>query len=162
MQAGGNVGVYPVHLAAAFREVFTFEPDPDNFECLQANTAEHKNIRCFQEALGEKSDRVGMIRHHDNSGAHRVSGSGPFALVRLDDIGLPYCDLIWLDVEGYEPKVLEGARNLIERHRPIVIVEDMGLAVGGEGVARDWLKGRGYRQTAQLLNDFVMVPDATA
>ena len=34
IQAGGNVGVWPKKLSTIFDVVYTFEPDPENFNCL--------------------------------------------------------------------------------------------------------------------------------
>lgn len=53
--------------------------------------------------------------------------------VRIDDLFAEvWVDLIKIDVEGSEEEVLEGARNLIGRTRPNVLVE----------VLNDWAKTR--------------------
>ena len=44
IQAGGNIGVYPLALSQRFKVVYTVEPDVDNFEALEANTCNAKNI----------------------------------------------------------------------------------------------------------------------
>ncbi len=43
IQAGGNCGIFPRYLAGVFKRVYTFEPDADNFLCLNMN-AKEKNI----------------------------------------------------------------------------------------------------------------------
>lgn len=48
----------------------------------------------------------------------------PVTLVRIDDLGLPACRLIKIDVEGMETDVLQGAAETIRRHRPILFVEN--------------------------------------
>jgi hypothetical protein len=42
---------------------------------------------------------------------------------RIDDLGLDDCGLIYLDVEGYESKVIRGAVETIERCKPAIGVE---------------------------------------
>jgi hypothetical protein len=56
VQAGGNVGVYPLALADHFRRVITFEPDAENAACLWRNLAARdvfKRVDARQAALGE-------------------------------------------------------------------------------------------------------------
>jgi hypothetical protein len=45
--------------------------------------------------------------------------------VQLDDqlANLPKINFVKIDVEGHEPKVLEGFSRLIVRHRPVLLVE---------------------------------------
>jgi FkbM family methyltransferase len=158
VQAGGNVGVYPAKLSEYFETVHTFEPDSENFACLERNLRDNAKVKRYNLALGAAAGRVGMIRNPMNVGAHRIGGAGEIEMTRIDDLDLQECDLIWLDVEGYEPEVLAGAEATISRFRPVVILEDMALAAGGAPVARAWLIARQYRLGVKLLNDYVMVP----
>ena len=43
---------------------------------------------------------------------------------KIDDIALQHLDLIYLDVEGYEPNVIEGARNSILKFKPVIVCEN--------------------------------------
>ena len=45
---------------------------------------------------------------------------------KLDDILNDEISIIHLDVEGYETKILEGAMNLIQTWKPILILEEVG------------------------------------
>lgn len=157
VQAGGNVGVYPAHLAQYFLEVHTFEPDSENYRCLGHNiTLNRGRIVVHHAALGEadgwcRTERV----EADNIGAVRVvEGDGDVPMRRIDSLHLQRCDLIWLDVEGHELPALKGAAETIDRCRPAVIVEEKGIAEG----PRQWLEARGYKRRVQHSNDILYVP----
>lgn len=44
-------------------------------------------------------------------------------MYRIDDLGLEECDLIHLDIEGYEEKALEGAIETIKKFKPTIVTE---------------------------------------
>ena len=48
----------------------------------------------------------------------------PVKLMPLDDLKLSKCNLIKIDVEGMETKVLDGAKDTIEKHKPIIFTEN--------------------------------------
>lgn len=161
VQAGGNCGIWPKALGEKFRAVYTFEPDPMNFRCLCAN-APAENVFKFNAALGAVHEGVDMICRPDNTGAHRINGTGAIPTLRIDDLGLSACDLIYLDVEGYEMRALHGAEFTIFRHRPVIVIEDKGCSVPygvALGETPQWLADRfGYRIAERLHRDVVLVP----
>ena len=127
VQAGGHCGVWPDALGRKFAHVYTFEPDPMNFRCLCAN-APAENVFKFNAALDVLVGGIEMIRRPDNTGANCIGGAGPIPSLRLDALGLSACDLICLDVEGYEMASLKGAEATIEAHRPVIVIEDKGCS----------------------------------
>ena len=70
---------------------------------------------------------------------------------RIDDLNLQQCDLIHLDVEGYEEKVINGALETIKKFKPVVIVER------GNG-QRVLEKQLGYSMYKRLRMDSVFIP----
>lgn len=161
VQAGGNVGVYAVALADHFRRVVTVEPDAENFECLLRN-AGRVNIKAVHAALGDGTRPMALVRHEANCGAHRVSGEGEVPQITIDGLALDACDLIWLDVEGYELPALKGAVRTIAKHRPVIVVEDKGLSDHygiPQGAVLDWLADRGYAVADRFGRDIVLLPE---
>ena len=160
VQAGGNVGIWPRLFAEKFKTVYTFEPDHLNFRCLCLN-AGNENIIKFQAAIGSKRGLVDLERDSWNCGSHHVNGTGPIPTLRIDDLGLEACDLIQLDIEGQESFALEGARETIQRFRPVIVIEEKGL---GEkyGVspsqADDFLKELCYTATDRFGRDVLYQP----
>jgi FkbM family methyltransferase len=49
--------------------------------------------------------------------------SVPITARRLDGMGLPPIGLVKIDVEGHEEAVLRGARGILERDRPNLMIE---------------------------------------
>lgn len=122
VQAGGNCGYYVKKYAKIFNQVYTFEPDPLNFYCLNLNVTE-PNVQKFQACLGDEHKSVGLDNFRTDVGATHVKGEGYSAVLKIDDFCLPACDLIHLDIEGYELFALRGAINTIRKFKPVIAVE---------------------------------------
>lgn len=168
VQAGGNLGIWPKRLAQSFETVYTFEPAPDLFPVLVANAPE-RNILRYQAALGAKAELVGTCsqrRDGKSAGNHEglthIAGTGNVPTLRLDDFQLPVCDLLYLDIEGWELYALQGAAWTLRRCRPVVAVEiNKQLAfvhIQPEQV-RGFLRDRGYVHVHTLVSDEVFLPE---
>jgi FkbM family methyltransferase len=158
VQAGGCFGLWPKVLAGYFSQVHTFEPEAENFSCLDANVR-NENVWKYRAALGDEPGRVGMHLRPDNVGAHYIEGTGDIPVMTIDALNLLVCDLIWLDVEGYERKALMGAAKTLRRCHPVVAFEDKGMERNvGEpiGGAREFLQSLGYEQVDRISRDTVM------
>ena len=140
VQAGGACGMYPRLLSQLFSVVYTFEPDPLNFHCL-TNNCQSPNIIKINTALGGRNELVSIQHGHEsNLGTHRITGNGTRIIptFAIDQLELEQCDLIQLDVEGYEENVLSGAMNTISRFKPVVVIETCSEK------SRQWLTSLGY------------------
>lgn len=161
VEAGGNWGVWPARLSSRFETVYTFEPDPECFAALTVNTIAYPNVIRLQAGLGDKPVQIDLEREDNKTGSQHVCGSGPLPLLRLDDFNLEICDLIWLDIEGYEFNALKGSEQTIARCNPVIAFEDKGLDVRyqtGNGGTQAWLEERGYKTIKRVGNDTVMRP----
>lgn len=160
VQAGGNMGVWPKALSNKFHTVMTFEPEPKNFHCLDQNCIE-SNIVLFQAALGAKEGFTGMAYEGSNMGACYLHGEGLIPILPLDGIGLSGCDLIQLDVEGYELEVLKGAVETISKFHPVMMIEDKGLSERygyPKGTAEQFIVDLGYKVVARPERDVILIP----
>lgn len=135
VQAGGWQGLYPRMLTGSFDRVTTWEPHPWNRHCLEVN-CQGLAVDIRSEALGEGEGQM-ILECADTTGQHRLTTpfmDGPqfpiavtdrleVTVTRLDTQGLEQVDLIILDLEGWERAALMGARDLIQRDRPCIVVE---------------------------------------
>lgn len=163
VQAGGNCGLWPMALATKFTNVYTFEPDSENFTCLAHNVHEHANVYRFQCALGDhKQTPIELKRIANNCGAHQVDGNGAIPVLALDAFNLPSCGLLYLDIEGFENKALKGAVDTILRCRPVIGLEmkNIGNLYGmPDDELEVWLTvGLRYRLALHLGKDRLYVP----
>lgn len=167
VQAGGNLGLYPKRLAATFETVYTFEPAPGLFQTMVKNAPE-PNIICLQAALGYDRQLVGMSRvrrdgRPDNhEGITHVSGPGIVPTLRLDDLALPVCDLLCLDLEGWELYALKGAAETIARCRPVLFVEvnkNLGYVGLKQEDVRGYIASLGYTFTERMHSDELWLPE---
>ena len=125
VQAGGGCGMYPRLLSNHFDVVYTFEPYALNFHCL-VNNCQKRNIIKYNAALGDAPELVDVsVQSMSNLGMNVVDIDplGIIPQMRIDDLPLHACDMILLDIEGYEFKALKGALKTIEKFKPLVVLE---------------------------------------
>lgn len=168
IQAGGNVGVFPARLAHLFSKVFTFEPDFDNYECMKRNLNRLQlgNVIASMSALGRDNASGKMSRPYPkNCGANVVVTGTDFMISTLDSVfpDTQDVDLLYLDIEGYECKAIDGGMELIDRCKPVIVVENKGLipefpsGMEGSPEFRDWICDLGYEHRARFMRDDVFV-----
>lgn len=103
--------------------VYAFEPNPDAFECLVFNCPKAKSY-CM--ALGYQEGTVNIIPVEKNVGAgYTVTGipNAPIRCITLDSLKLTKLNLLKIDAEGDEFKILLGGWQTIMRCRPIMVIE---------------------------------------
>lgn len=133
LDIGANAGFHALSAALFFRRVVACEPTPATADRLARNVA----ISGFDHVTVERialSDRAGeaLLRiERGHCGSNRL-GSGDAEGIRvpietLDALDarsrLGRVDFIKIDVEGHECEVAAGARSVLERDRPTLMVE---------------------------------------
>jgi len=142
---GANIGLVTLFLARCVGEkglVIAFEPTPPNAERLMENVQLNKlsNVRLYRVALGDTeavikiahcpdSPGIATLREDLAQGYRRRYSLQEFQVevVPLDTLvareSLPLPDFLKIDIEGYEYPMLLGARQTIQRARPMIFVE---------------------------------------
>lgn len=147
VQAGGGLGMYPKLLSSIFKLVYTFEPDPLNFHCL-VNNCQEENIIKINGALGDVHKMVSVKRADmGNVGMHTVVDGGFIPQFTIDDLQLQHCDMILLDIEGYEINALKGAVRVIDTFKPLIVCEN------GNSTIDAYLKQFYYEKEKQINAD---------
>lgn len=138
IDVGANIGSITLRLAQKCQKgfVYSFEPDEVNYKKLIDNISlnDFDNIKPLKYGVGEReSTKYLETLDTFNKGKNRVldisesEDSAKIKLISLDDFAqkenLIKIDAIKIDVEGYEYRVLLGARELIRRDRPLLLLE---------------------------------------
>lgn len=128
---GGHTRAY-LDIVGRSGVVFSFEPHPVMFKCLQHNCpgAVHINRPLWNErGVGfyhhsdDSAPSGGLLMKKADSACPTNTVFGPIPSVILDDYGLDKLDYFKLDVEGGEWFALNGAEQTIRRCRPILVIE---------------------------------------
>ena len=138
IDAGGNIGLTAILLAtlAPAGHVHVFEAHPSNARYLRQNIQGNgiENCTIVAKALGHSCGTIAM--HGEGSSSHVAvddcressrprDGAIPMTTIDLyvTEQGLEKVDFLKIDVEGFEPAVLEGASTLITRFKPPIWME---------------------------------------
>jgi len=139
---GANVGHFSLVAGTVnpYAEIVAFEPESSNFErlCENIHGNDFDDRACLmQVALGDKKKEIDIFctSHVPGIGGHRVKADGEKSneanitvpslkvdgLVDRGELAPP--DLIKIDVEGFEMKVLKGMNKVLENHGPQLFIE---------------------------------------
>jgi FkbM family methyltransferase len=136
VEAGAHIGTHTLVLSECVGPkgaVYAFEPQRPLFQILCGNLAlnDRENVLAFCEALGAESGSLVVPRlnyHQENNFGGLGLGSyehGERVPVRtIDQLELPRCEMIKVDVEGMERVVLQGAEATLQRFHPVLYVEN--------------------------------------
>lgn len=169
---GANVGTMSLGLARTFKasRVFAFEPTDYAFGKLKKNLELNPELsrriiptQAFLSDVAMPEAEVALTPYSSwridkrVDGAHKVHSGTPQAARGVpastidefcDENGVSSIDLIKIDTDGFEYKVLQGARRAVKRDMPYVIFE-LGLYLMAEhGVTfsqyEDYFSSMGY------------------
>ncbi len=134
IDAGGNIGITALLMSSLVPDghVHVFEALPANVRHLRHNLEANGVVNCTVNAvaLGHQAGTITMQGTGSSShvmGEAATTKNGIIPMTTLDDyvatVGLQRLDFIKMDVEGFEPAVLQGAAATIERFRPPILME---------------------------------------
>jgi FkbM family methyltransferase len=152
LDIGAHVGTYSLAFAKVCAGVHSFECSPKTFNYLCANIAlqdMNYTITPHRTALG---DAVGTIPYYlrspkDGGGnscmdfKDKVSASLDVPVTTLDSFKLTNIGFIKMDVEGFEAKVLEGARETLRSNGyPRILFESWRPSRDAQGLPASALR----------------------
>jgi FkbM family methyltransferase len=171
---GANIGYYTLIAAKLTKDngkVYSFEPEPNNFQLLSKNIAVngYKNCTPIQKALSDKAGRIKLFLNITNLGAHsfindekknRSGGEVDVQTITLDDyfeneVKSNKIDFIKMDAEGAEGLVISGAKRLLAENDVKILMEfwPNGLRKLGTDPLRMLRELEGFGFKIKLLDD---------
>ena len=133
----------------------TFEPNKNNSDLIMENAKLNglNNILINNLALWNKSDEKLVFEGEDALASTIEAGvdtKNILQTITIDDYVIQNkvgkVNLLMIDVEGSEIKVLEGAKAMLQRDKPVVVFETHSLY-------NDWSKGLENSDSVKLMKD---------
>ena len=132
VDVGANIG--PTCIGALnknyVQESIAIEPELDCFKMLQQNIQLNNlgsRIYTFNNAVSDKTGILKITKKNKNSEASYITKKNTeYKLIKSVNLDrfqnkLKKKTLIWVDVQGYEGRVIEGAKEIIKKNIPFVI-----------------------------------------
>jgi FkbM family methyltransferase len=159
MDIGAHGGFYVLllsKLVGSNGKVIAFEPLPANFRVLKENVAinalqnvvtepfavsDHSGELALEVPGPESSLLAGPVEEMDGHGTAYVRSVSLNDYFGREPVRL---DFIKIDVEGAESDVLTGARQLLDRHHPSMMIELHGVGRPEEHPVAVYLQQAGY------------------
>ncbi len=152
---GANVGLFALACASRAHTVVAVEPDVWLASLLARSAAQHENMRILSAAVAESIGLLEFNIAQRGRSANFVSGFGTtqtggcrskqtVVAITLDWLAerFPLPNVLKIDVEGMEAKVLAGAEQLLRRSRPMIISE---VLAQNAAAVTELLTTAGYR-----------------
>jgi FkbM family methyltransferase len=171
IDVGANIGVYSLWAARRRATVVAFEPEPETFACLTANTA-GKSVTPFHAAVvGSPRAVAKLYRSSIRSTRHTLTGreilsgeqlydSVDVPAITLDEVLAFPCDLLKVDCEGAEFEMLfavsdealsRAQRIILEFHRSAGDPETLIRRLGTVGFDTSILAGASSHEPVGLI-----------
>ena len=156
---GANLGKYANLIAKMFsqrkKEIYSFEPSKKTYAQLKKNCSNNKDVRFLNFGLSDKEEKVKLYLDKETSGMASIykrrldymniylNIEEEIQLKTLDGFcannKIKKIDLLKMDVEGSELKVLEGAKNMLnERSIKFIQFEFGGCNIDSRTYLRDF------------------------
>lgn len=155
----GDIALLGASLVGDAGCVLAFEPEPDDLHWIRRSLElnRSRNVRVFPLALSDEDGEASLWLSRQ-SGAHtllpglprRSEGERRVQVRTLDgllvELGHPRLDVLRLDVEGAELRVLRDASRALRSNPELVLLLDLHPWLGAEVRAvADFLAAHGYR-----------------
>ena len=126
---GANLGNHTLFFSKYFKKTIAFEPHKKIFKLLKFNTENNSNIKIFNFGLSDRNKKSLLYSEESNFGGssqipNKKAKTHLTTFKKFDDLKLKKpANLIKIDVEGHEEKVLKGAQNYLKKYSPIILFE---------------------------------------
>jgi FkbM family methyltransferase len=123
---GDTVFLLNANLPNAFQRILCIDGDNEFFGYLQKNMQQFPFVECVHSLLSEKKQmEKSLVRIH--AGTASSQGTTEVQSVTLDELieqrKLESVDVLKIDTDGFDGKVLSGSINILKDHKPSIIFE---------------------------------------
>ncbi|MFA5317851.1 MAG: FkbM family methyltransferase [Patescibacteria group bacterium] len=133
---GAHIGYYTrlfSKLTGAEGKVISFEPEPDNFQLLQKNTANLKNVKLFNLAVSDQNNKIAFFKVKNSTGCHSIIPTDNADKIIISAITIDNfinqndikIDVIKIDIEGGETKALSGMTEFLKNTSHLKLVTEL-------------------------------------
>lgn len=107
-----------------YKKIYCYEITPAVFELLQENLKNYANIDCRLLGVGDQEEQLSLISNEVSASANtlRKDLCNDVIMTTLDVDIDDAITLIKADIEGFEYKALQGARNHILKDHPKLLI----------------------------------------
>ena len=161
LDVGAYIGNHSVFFSNYFKNVLSFEPNPYSYELLKLNTKNKKNIYIYNFGLSNKKSIEDFYNYEFNHGGSSIIKNKKNIHTKykakfnsFDRLNVKKkIDLIKIDVEGNELKVLKGMEETLKKDFPIVLFEcHKKEFFNGTTHTINFLKSKGYSKFYSIEN----------
>jgi FkbM family methyltransferase len=114
------------NLVGSEGKVYSYEPNPMAFECLDYNFKDSNIVSCYNVGFGKEKGSAKVILN-DNVGASYLEPNGDIEITTIDSLGLQKykdrLDFIVIDAEGWELDILQGGVETLKTFKPTMLIE---------------------------------------
>jgi FkbM family methyltransferase len=130
---GSNMGYWSIYMSQ-FYDVYSYEPDFENYKCLEYNVENNKgnfpiNINNF--AISDSEKNISTFRHTTGLNCGMISvkqdDNSSIKAVTLDSLSLKNIKILKIDTEGHGYFVLCGATKTLMNESPMIVIETNNL-----------------------------------
>ena len=135
---GANIGYFSViasKLVGNSGKVIAFEPEKHNFELLEMNVQINacNNISCINKAISNIESNSDLFVDKISFGSASLVSPSKYVrtfshekylveTISLDKFIDTKVDIVKIDVEGYETKVIDGMKRILLENRDIILI----------------------------------------
>jgi FkbM family methyltransferase len=129
IDAGANIGLVSALFASRYpgAQIVAIEPDADNYAMLERNTRAYPNVTAVRAALWSRAGALRIANPGDEPWAFRIeeAAGGGITAVTVEDVlgilGTERLDVLKMDIEGAEGKVMAHSAGWIDRVRMLIV-----------------------------------------
>ena len=122
---GDTVLVLIANLPGIFKKIICIEGHDESYKHLCQNMKQFSYVECVHALLSNSAQEKNLVRIH--SGSFSIQGQSNIQAATLDEVlmkkEMEFVDILKIDVDGFDGKVLAGATEILTTQKPQVIFE---------------------------------------